>query len=223
METLGWIVAGILFLILLGKKEKKETPSSSEKPIPDQSRSQASSSEADRVHKAVKDRIASAESKGTRKLAEQMYHDTKHFSSWIKHTPRDYVPSYVLDAVQTKVDGKTPKEKETVLALTFANGVLEFRFRESGSRFENTDYGYLELRWNDKSVLTLGMAIDWNDGDEYVGPEWHSFKIEAYIPGDWEDVLNELKSAIEMQKKDRELKKREDPEKLNELKKKFGL
>lgn len=32
-----------------------------------------------------------------------------------------------------------------------------------------------------------------------------------------------LDCAIEMQKKDRELKKREDPEKLNELKKKFGL
>ena len=170
-------------------------------------------SEADRVHRMVNERIQSAEKKGIRELVEELY--LKKFKQnpiWTGKTNKQ------LHATRDPMR----EAEQTGQNKRLEDDVLEFRFRETGD-FDGTNYGELELFWNKNSVMQLDMAINWDDGDEYVSAEWHSFSIKAYIPGEWENILQSIKQDLETSSNEQKKREREDPRKLEDLKKKFGL
>ncbi len=175
---------------------------------------------ADEIQKLVNERIEAAEKNGIRKLVDELYSTIQYFPSWIKHS-REYVPEIVQQATEESSKNAAGKlEKKKIFKID--NNDFIFCFYETTSH-EHSHYGQLDVNWNGRSVFSLGMSIDFSRGNGYTSPEWHSFNIEGYIPGDWESILRNLKDEILRTDQEREKRKKEDPKKLDDLKKKFGL
>lgn len=181
-------------------------------------------SEADRIEAIVKKRKEEANKKGLPKLVEELWEHqgVRYFHSWIQQN-RNYVPAFVQEATESK-SKRDGKDKDTkTISLRLESKTLSFAFTETSS-YDGTNYGELDLIVSDKTVLSLGMAIDYGDiKNEWDSAHWHAFDVTAYIPGDWENDLHRLKSEIEKLRADRERAAKEDPAKLNDMKKRFGI
>jgi len=124
-----------------------------------------------------------------------------------------YVCSLITEAVRL--------DKETV-RLTFKGKQYTFRFHEKSIPCPDRTYlhGLLELFLGENRVLALNAAF--NDEDKY-NPDWSIFGIEAFVEGDWIGDFREMADKVESERVERERRKREDPQKLEKLKKDFGI
>ncbi|MFG1493736.1 hypothetical protein [Halobacteriovorax sp. ZH4_bin.1] len=89
--------------------------------------------------------------------------------------------------------------------------------------FDDTEYTDLNLILNEELVFTLTLCRS-RTYDVFVGYEdWSILKIDSYIPGEWQDLINEIYDEMIKVEQKREKSRKLDLTETNELKKKFGI
>lgn len=167
-----------------------------------------------RVEKEVEKRKQKAKDLGIPKLFEGLYfHKIIHYPSWITHS-RGYVPALVTNAA--RLDDRS-------IQIILEGKKYIFRFEER--RFSTPDgeshrHGLLEVFQNDQRVLALDAAFEY---EREYDPDWAVFGVEAFIEGEWLNDFTKLEKQIEINKEEREKKQREDPTRLEKLKRDFGI
>ena len=177
--------------------------------------------EAYRVKEEVSKRKRIAQEKGVPDLISELYFgEIEYYPSWITHEGREYVPNVITKATRSEKEEDDKTKKVTGFTLN-SN---DYRFEFSEDSFGTPDgewntHGLLELFQGEQRVLALICSLNTNDIDS----EWRQFDIEAFIDGDWVNDFQLLKQEKKKQEYERELKRAEDPEKVDKLKKDFGI
>lgn len=176
--------------------------------------------EAYRVHQEVEKKKNLAKEKKVDELISELYFgNIEHYPSWIKHEDRVYVPELITDATKSKErDKKVTKiilnEKE--YKFTFK---ADFFYHPELGDSASTNYGYLELFNGNEKVLELNISIKYKSW----GTEYRTTDIKAFIDGEWIEDFCCLKKQKIKDDRARAVKKAEDPEKTEEMKKNFGI
>lgn len=180
--------------------------------------------EAHRVQEEIKKRKQIAEDKHVKELICGLYFGgIEHYPSWIKNDlNREYVPSVISTATESKDKGvKNEREKKIT---TIVLNDKEYRFSFSEHSFDTPDgewntHGLLELYFEDKKILAINASLEHSTYDS----TWSPFGIEAFIDGDWIADFVALKELKEQSERERAIQTAEDPRKVEEMKKNFGI
>ena len=168
------------------------------------------------VEQQIKKLKKVAEDRGIPKLVAELYFDKiRYFPSWIKKD-RLYVPELIESAESVpKSNGR-----ET-LFLTIRGTKYRFEFTEHS--FSTPDdyvtHGLVEIFTEDKKWFGVNSSCTYHE----YGSTWSPFEVTAFIDGAWVRDLTDLKKAINEQDRQRSVQKAEDPIRINQLKKDFGL
>jgi hypothetical protein len=131
----------------------------------------------------------------------------KYYPTYIKHN-RDWVCSLITDAV---------KLNENTTKITLNNNDYLFTLIDEGI-FEHSVFERLVLFFNNKKLLELTLSVE-VDYDIYRRP----LDIKAFVEGEWINDLKTLEQKINLEKEERKRRDREEPNKINKLKKDFGI
>lgn len=173
--------------------------------------------EAFRVQEEVKKKKKIAEDKKVKELISELYFGLiQYFPSWLKNNNREDVPKIISEATEEKED------KSDIVKIILNKKKYKFIFSQSS--FDTLDgeyltHGLLKLLFKDQVVLAINLSLEHSDYDS----SWDPFEIKAFIDGDWIDDFTELKKAEKDDRRSREIIKAEDPKKIEELKKNFGI
>jgi hypothetical protein len=230
LAFLGTIVTLMGVVDLFRKKKNSSSPITKDKPITEEDLEGPTDilggkprkgTEAHRVELEVQRRRKLAESKGVPDLIKKVYFDSiYYYPSWISNGNRDSVPEMVTSALRQEKKGKKGSKDITLITL---NG-NEYRFEYEEESFSLPDgewanHGTLELFFSNKKILALSVS---REDDQYS--TWYSvFRIDAFIDGNWIEDFEKLSKQIEIDRKVREIKRAEDPQKINKLKDDFGI
>ena len=176
--------------------------------------------EAERVSKEVQKAIERAEEKHLKELISDLYfQEIKYYPFMIdSDTGRESVPSLVTRAIERKGNEEQPEDERKEIEITLCNTNYKFVFNERHSVWDEHVHGLLELFRANKRVfaINLSLEVDW---DVY----WRPFGIKALIEGEWIDDFQELKKAHDIARKKRAIEKADDPERIEKLKRDFGI
>ncbi len=179
-------------------------------------------SEAEKVYAQVEARKRRARELGLDKLLCELWH--RHYLyCWpdqIKRLGHQTCP-WVADAIDLD-SGKAVDEskKETRIKIIVREREYIVGFSEKTYTFpEYSLYGLLEVFSGSGRVLAInlsGQVVEW-------GTEWSAFDVEAFIEGDWIQDFKHIEKAIVKYSDEQKRREREDPTKVADLKKRFGL
>lgn len=179
--------------------------------------------EAHRVQQEVEKKKNLAKEKKINELISELYFDNiTYYPSWIKHEDRSYVPAIITSATELKEKGEKNDRDKKIIKITLNEKKYQFAFKENSFSTPDGEYhthGLLELFDGDKKVLGLDVSLEHGDYDS----TWSPYGIEAFIDGEWIEDFRSLKKQKIKDDKERALKKAEDPEKTEEMKKNFGI
>lgn len=170
--------------------------------------------EAHRVRKEAEKIKEHAMKTGVPQLVSSLYHEKiRYYHSWIKKTPRDYVPEMVTDSkeVQDKKSGK----KYILLTM---NG-REYKFTHSEGSYEDINWADLEMFLDEKKVLHVNESVSYNEW----GIDYRANSVDAFIDGDWVKDFKELDKELKKAEQEREREEFENPDEIAKLKKDFGI
>lgn len=172
--------------------------------------------EADYIEKEVQLRKQRAKDLGILTMFEKLYQKIPHYPAWIKNEHnREYVCSLVTDAVKLEDDVVKIKLKDKEYTFKF----IKNSFSTPDGEFHQ--HGKRELYSDARKLLSVNMAYEC---DEFsFGGCWSAFDTAAFVDGEWIKDFKELFERIEIEDKDRERKRRENPDRLNKLKEDFGI
>jgi len=179
--------------------------------------------EAYRIYQEVEKKKNFAKEKKVDELISELYFENiTYYPSWIKHEDRSYVPAIISSATESKEKGERKDRDKKIIKITLNNKKYKFAFEENS--FSTPDgewntHGLLELFDGDKKVLALNVSQEHTEYDS----TWSPFGIEAFIDGEWIEDFRSLKKQKIKDDKERALKKAEDPEKTEKMKKDFGI
>lgn len=172
-----------------------------------------------RIEKEAERRIDRALSLGVEEFIGKFWNSLKHYPSWFNDGRNRRSTPLISDAKELGVEKRDNREWRKIQITLYGKDYI-FAFEEHNPPLELDDVlkmGTLELYADNKKVLSLCMSLDF---DEYSS-DWSSFKIEAFIEGQWVNDFKKLYS--ENQRVSEEMRKelgREDPD---QLKKNFGI
>jgi len=138
----------------------------------------------DGIGKELEKRIARAKELGVPLLITKLYHDhIKFYPEWIKNPrSRTWIYPAVTNAVQ--LDPHT-------LKIALSGVYFTFSFTEKWISGEHL--GLLEVHENDKKVLALNMAWEYDNRQH----EQQIFDIEEFIEGDWVYLFDDFEVFIQ--------------------------
>ncbi len=216
----GWSFWGAIFIgWIFSRNRKKDLISKKEEPCKEnypsgEAINNAVQSEAERIRDLAEKKKDQAMKSGIPQLVDALYHDSiRYYPSWIRHTPRDSVPTIVTEAKE--VDEKQSREECILLMM---NG-REYKFIHSTGNHEDSYWGDLEMFLNEEKVLHVSESLS----EKEWGTEYYPNSVDAFIEGAWikdfEILRDEIKKAEEEQKR----KEFENPADIAKLKKSFGI
>ncbi|OGX08178.1 MAG: hypothetical protein A2Z88_03285 [Omnitrophica WOR_2 bacterium GWA2_47_8] len=171
--------------------------------------------EVGRIEKEVQLRKQRAKDLGILEIFEKLYQKVPHYPSWIKNEHnKEHVCSLITDAVKIGDDEVKIKLRDRDYIFRF----LKNNFSTPDGEFHM--HGKWELYFDSKKILSLNMAYQ---DDEFSFGNWSVFGVSAFVEGDWIKDFQELLARIEFEDKEREKRKRENPERINKLKEDFGI
>jgi hypothetical protein len=174
-------------------------------------------SEADKIYVEVERRKKRAQELGLPKIVFDFYHKlAQWYPAWAEFP--DHIPRSVSDVQQGRKRG---------VEFTLGKDRYTFAWSErSGSVPDGDVYwsGELELLENEKRVFQIRVH---GSSDEVTGVYWTPSEVAAFVEGPWVKAISalavEAKRAHEDALEQAELRKKEDPNKLAELKERFGI
>lgn len=160
------------------------------------------------VESLVKGRIKQAERSGSPELVLKM------LSAYGRYTPQ--MPAFITGSSSEKI----PSRNGCGHRLSFRAGDETLVLELVGTFTEDSkDFADISVIWNEQVVMSLGAT----DVSFAEFPNWKHFAVKSFLPGKWQNLLVQIQSGIEQVSRERSAKERENPEKLEDLKKKFGL
>jgi CheY-like chemotaxis protein len=182
--------------------------------------------EAHRVEEEVLKRKQIAKDKGVPELIFQLYFKSLvYFPKWIE-SYREGVPT-IVESAQSESLG----EKE-VVTVAFSSKTYRFEFttRSFSTPDSDCESGLLELfadrnkLFGIKAIRTLRMwDVDPEMAAGLADSEWSVVDISAFIDGDWIEDFRHLREAIQDAERLRQIRAAEDPKKVQQLKRDFGI
>ena len=167
----------------------------------------------DSIYQEVAKRRARAFELGIPKLIGGLYATLRFYPAWQRNVATgDHVCTLVTDIVS---------HGERGVGFTLLGKMYKLEFRRKPNYLPDDDDGMefadLDLFCNSKKVLSLRMVLD------SLHPEWSAVNVSAFIEGEWIDDFRTLRERMEKEKAEREQRDRCNPERLNALKKDFGI
>lgn len=145
---------------------------------------------------------------------EVKYYPTRRNSDdWLKHR-------------LCEIDDPEGDKREQELDVSFLLNGHRYKFTycdDGGTTLPDGDYFYhtrLSLR---DATNNLSIEIDISIEHDYVGSVLKLFDVSAFIAGPWIQDFRECYERFHANKKARDVTQKYDPEKVSELKNKFGL
>jgi hypothetical protein len=106
--------------------------------------------------------------------------------------------------------------------LDVDGSVIDLAFKRHGSVMPDGEYvhfGSAEVFWDNGRVFSLSLQ----GTEEYGVTSWHSSEVTAFVEGPWIDVLTRLSEKHRAALVEEQRLKREAPERLEAMKKDFGI
>lgn len=173
----------------------------------------------DEIYKEVERRKARAKEL---KISDVVF-DT-YEKKYLKYYPTWFSSEHNREALPPEVIGAESLDNKGV-KIRLASGTYTFKYAEKVKNLENDVWidGEFELLAEDQLVLAFSV---YGVIGEYV-TEYSINDIEAFIEGPWVEDLRRLSALIEAynlkRKQEREKRERDDPQKLADLRKRFGI
>jgi len=193
------------------KREARETPDVLEP---------NASSEADRIEEEVSRRKKRAEESGIRECVMELYYGSlRCYDVWIHNSPESVYPG---------ISGFEYVPRQGV-KFTLGTRHYEFHYEEkSQTAFDGEVYraGMYNVLCDNQRVLKFRVTISCPE-EWYDETHRSAGAIEAFIDGPWVEELKNLGAAVKRHEAaarlTQERKAREDPARLEDLKKRFGI
>jgi len=181
---------------------------------------EASMSEADRIEQEVGRRKKRAEDSRIRECVMDLYYDSlRHYDTWLQKCPEDVHPS---------ISGFSKVEPNGV-RMTLGVHTYRFNYEEkdkAGFDGERYGSGTYEVSCDDQRVLKFRVYIsypeEWYDADPAESERSssvHRWPVGSGVEGPWAAIKQHETAA----RATREKNTREDPTRLEDLKKRFGI
>jgi hypothetical protein len=180
--------------------------------------------DADAIHREVERRLKLVETLHLRETVWALFSGhIKNYPGWRKKDP-EYMCPLVADATQvTKNEVQFSLGNEKWLFLYYEGASSRHSYEENQSEIVGT----LALRVNDQLVFEFDIERTTYFGKFDCSTSEHFRTANVFIEGPWTEELQLLLPAIEQHemavREARAKKRREDPELLADLKKRFGL
>lgn len=174
----------------------------------------------DEIYRQVQSRIRRAEELRIRETLWPLYQESfRSYPTWLKNCP-EYIYPGITDPIEVARDQ---------VQLTINGKRYLFDYKERNSLLPDdydTVIGTLALSVSDQLVFKFDIFITLPE--EWYDTRKHSFsQIDAFVEGPWITELEELFPKIKAhQQKTMEMRRkqeREDPKKLEDLRRRFGL
>lgn len=179
--------------------------------------------EEQRIFDEVNKRKARARQSGVIETAFKLYRDDlPYYDAWAKNCPEVLHPQIrVVDVIET------PGKDESAVRVDalIRDHRYTFTFRDSTTFMPDGEphgWGALDVDFEGQRVMTIDCGCQY---DQYIGTTWHTIDVSSFIEGPWVSELNQVYAEVARLHQDRDKlnEERAKKQKLQELKKNFGL
>ena len=140
---------------------------------------------------------------------------TKHYPDWFNNGNKTYVCSDITEAKENTLKD----DEEANYCFTLKTGGTFHILLKRTSFFDGVQYGDIQLIYNESKVIQVSLTQDL--GIDYS--EWEPLGIDAFINGAWIDIIENFLDLIDEEKELREKESQHSPERIEKLKKDFGI
>ena len=149
-------------------------------------------------------------------LFDRITQDLIYYPSWLENGP-EYVCSLITSA-ERKQYGKAEITDFTLREKRYSMKTEDSTFSTPDGEYHT--HQLMEIYQPDgPRLIALTRSKDYED--EF--PEWETFQIEAFKRGPWLEDFRALDARIIEEKREKEEKNRNDPDRLENLKRDFDL
>lgn len=165
----------------------------------------------------VAERKAFAKKLELDKRLTEIWEEIRYYPGLYKH--QDWPKNRLCE-----IDNPQSDKRENELEITFVLNSHPYRFiyRDEGGKtdFEGEHYHHARLSLHDVNVLIeIHMSVERIEFGSILEP----FDVSAFIPGVWVQDFLECYERFQANKKARDIARKYDPSKIDDLKRRFGL